>query len=204
MRQYIHIIEELQRNPLADPAFRSWFAGSRVVDAQGRPLVVFHGTTGHIDSFRGMIWGSVHPELASTYAEFRDYTRQGGGIVMPLYMRIERPLNADALPRGELTVRSFFASAVAQARAMGQTVDDEAVSKLMHTTWNAGHREESGPYYVEQAFWNETVSSFGLDGTKAIRELFSLLGFDGIRFTEADTLTFGAFANEQIRSVFDV
>lgn len=31
--------------------FDAWFAGSKVVDAEGRPLVVYHGTTSAITEF---------------------------------------------------------------------------------------------------------------------------------------------------------
>ena len=33
------------------PAFQRWFKGSKVVDAHGRPLVVYHGTTHDFDAF---------------------------------------------------------------------------------------------------------------------------------------------------------
>ena len=33
------------------PAFKAWFSGSKVVDAQGNPLVVFHGTAHDFDVF---------------------------------------------------------------------------------------------------------------------------------------------------------
>ena len=33
------------------PAFKAWFAGSKVVDAQGNPQRVYHGTTQTFDKF---------------------------------------------------------------------------------------------------------------------------------------------------------
>lgn len=62
------------------PAFKSWFAGSQVIDAQGRPLCVFHGTmAAPFDTFRdgdsfghGLMgagsWFTSSPDDASSYA----------------------------------------------------------------------------------------------------------------------------------------
>jgi len=33
------------------PAFKAWFGQSQVTDAKGRPLIVYHGTTGEFDTF---------------------------------------------------------------------------------------------------------------------------------------------------------
>ena len=38
-------------DPTSTPAFRRWFGESKVVDAEGRPLVVFHGTGATFDAF---------------------------------------------------------------------------------------------------------------------------------------------------------
>jgi GNAT superfamily N-acetyltransferase len=40
-------------DPTSTPAFRRWFGDSKVVDSEGKPLVVHHGTTaGEFDAFR--------------------------------------------------------------------------------------------------------------------------------------------------------
>ena len=40
------------------PAFRRWFAGSKVVDDNGEPLVVYHGTAADIEAFSKMALGA--------------------------------------------------------------------------------------------------------------------------------------------------
>lgn len=82
-------------------AFKAWFGDSKVVDADGKPLVVYHGTVADFDSFdnsktgandRGL-WGRGHyfaasPESANSYA-----MRQGDGArMMPVYVSIKNPL----------------------------------------------------------------------------------------------------------------
>jgi hypothetical protein len=75
------------------PAFKNWFKQSKVVDNQGNPLVVYHGTTADFDTFDATRGGgttgapdarkgfffSSDPEIAASYAEMFDtYVNQFG------------------------------------------------------------------------------------------------------------------------------
>ena len=83
-------------------AFRRWFGDSKIVDADGDPLVVYHGTaTPDRDSFntdRGAFF-SDNPEVSSDYASrtgpWRSRAPVGG--VIPAYLSIRNPLEIDAL-----------------------------------------------------------------------------------------------------------
>lgn len=82
-------------------AFKKWFGDSKVVDADGKPLVVYHGTAKDFDSFDNKktgandlgLWGRGHyfaasAETASSYA-----LRQGDGArVIPAYVSIKNPM----------------------------------------------------------------------------------------------------------------
>jgi hypothetical protein len=86
-------------------AFKRWFGDSKVVDADGKPLVVYHGTTYDITQFdpratmrRGKFfsnelgsWFSESPNVASAFAEGIRTPRKGG-LVMPVYLSIKNPL----------------------------------------------------------------------------------------------------------------
>lgn len=81
--QLIHPTEEGTRN------FWRWFGGSKVVDAEGRPLVVYHGTNADFDVFRPSeamfgegVYLALQPDYASGFAD------DSGANVMPLYARI--------------------------------------------------------------------------------------------------------------------
>jgi hypothetical protein len=89
--------------------FKRWFAGSKVVDSEGKPLVVYHGTKGDFDVFGGtrddgvlrvrsgvpggsdvgapggQFWFTTDPQLAFANGE-------AGSSVMPVYVRIENPI----------------------------------------------------------------------------------------------------------------
>lgn len=77
--------------------FKRWFEGSKVVDGDGNPRKVYHGTLrGSIDEFKVSKSGSLgagiyfagDPSFASQYA--RGFGE--GGNVMPVYLAIKKPL----------------------------------------------------------------------------------------------------------------
>lgn len=93
------------------PEFQRWFAGSKIVDAEGKPLMMFHGTSNDIDfkSFkvpRNGAWFTNSRKEASDYAENNDnrgnvrgYDPRTGFItinhsdrVVPVYIRAVNPL----------------------------------------------------------------------------------------------------------------
>ena len=92
--QLIHPTEEGIRN------FWRWVGESKVVDEQGRPLVVYHGTNADFNEFDPEAQGSsgqgsgepgfffeASPDNAARY------TRQGDGAnVMPVYLALKNPL----------------------------------------------------------------------------------------------------------------
>lgn len=83
--------------------FHKWFSDSKVVDDQGRPLVVYHGTTKDFSTFRRKeggraIW-AASADAANTYAGASDVYEGrvfGDMNVMPLYMSMSNPLVFDA------------------------------------------------------------------------------------------------------------
>jgi hypothetical protein len=96
----------LRQQPIVldSPGFRRWFGDSQVV-ANGKPLVVYHGTQKDFTAFDPDKTGSStdhgwfgkgiyltpNPEVAANYAQ-----RNGqGGHVMPLYVRAEQPFITD-------------------------------------------------------------------------------------------------------------
>ena len=80
--------ERIAKSAEALQNFYKWFGDSKVVDEQGRPLVVYHGTSAEFDTFRkGNIFTTDNQEVASEY---------GSLGAMPLYIKLENPLIVDA------------------------------------------------------------------------------------------------------------
>ena len=200
MRNFIDIITEAT-DPRDNPAFVRWFGDSKVVDEHGAPLVLYHGTGENIQLFHSskFIWGSVHPELASTYAEMRQEWHNGSANVLPIFMRIVHPLDADGLPNA-VTIRQMIDIIRSQA---ANTLPDEEYEAAFDALQAGRYQEESGPHYSAYDFWLNGRDMFGADGHWAFMSLFHRAGFDGIRMHEDGHLTFGAFGADQVKSVFN-
>ncbi|MEJ8837644.1 GNAT family N-acetyltransferase [Ramlibacter sp. AN1133] len=86
-----------------NPAFRDWFEDSVVVDAQGWPLPVFHGTTRSFARFStaklGEKTGALDAKTGFFFAENPDAASQFtweagepyGGNLMPVFLRLRNP-----------------------------------------------------------------------------------------------------------------
>lgn len=188
-----------RQDQTASPQFRHWFGNSRAVDEQGRPLVLYHGTGADFTQFKGFsVWGAADVSLANEYAGLRSGM---GGIpnVMPIYLRAETPFDADRLPK-TITVGSFFNEALKQAKEAGRNIDLERGQELLQRIRSAARVEESGPHYSRHDLWNKPAMLFGLAGAEAVREMFELLGFDSVTYTEMGVKTFGVFSPEQVKS----
>jgi len=84
------------------PAFKKWFGNSKVVDKNGDPLVVYHGTTADFSTFdagaeaaSGRMEGdgfyfAADPDLAAQYAG-----EESGANVMPVYLAISNPFTGE-------------------------------------------------------------------------------------------------------------
>lgn len=89
-------------------AFRRWFGDSKVVDANGDPLVVYHGAAESFDTFRpgpnkrpghgkqmpGMYFSpleSTARAYARTAVNARDASASGDGVVIPAFLSIRSP-----------------------------------------------------------------------------------------------------------------
>lgn len=98
-------------------AFTSWFGDSKVVDDDGHPLVVYHGTSDEISEFdldhpnrkdTGWLGTGVYVttavDIANSYANLkpgRSYPN-----VMPLYVKLENPYRAKLADKQRLQIIS--------------------------------------------------------------------------------------------------
>jgi len=80
-------------------AFYEWFGDSKVVDADGKPLVVYHGTNKKFREFDKGAIGKKHKNLyqgrgfyfTKEYYDAQNY----GKTIMPVYLKIENPALSD-------------------------------------------------------------------------------------------------------------
>lgn len=117
------------------PEFKRWFDDSKVVDAEGKPLVVYHGTSADFDTFRlrvgdiGMHFGTLgQAEDRVAYIREWKLEQEGNPSVMPVYLHIRNPLRltdagswkADNL---DYQLRELFPGDVARIRKLKSTKD---------------------------------------------------------------------------------
>lgn len=71
------------------PAFKRWFGDSKVVDAEGKPLVVYHGTGAKFTEFKADSFFAPTEKAAKNY----------GKNIVPVYLSFQKPKIVDYLGR---------------------------------------------------------------------------------------------------------
>ena len=156
------------------PEFRKWFGDSKIVDANGEPLVVYHGTTADITNFKvskegGSLGNGIYVTPNSEFAG--EYAEQTGGNVMPLYASIKNPLVIDGSVARDPMVEAFVRLGVDRAKA------ERIVEKA----------------YDEKGYITNEVKS------RAVAQ-----GYDGItQFRDGKLAEIVAFNPAQLKSVFN-
>ncbi|MGP9490817.1 PLxRFG domain-containing protein [Psychrobacter sp. AOP7-B1-24] len=80
-----------QLDDVHTPAFKKWFGDSKVVDGNGNPLVVYHGTNANFNTFSASDVG-IHVGTEDQ-ANSRAEQKEGDDFkLMPLYVKAENPL----------------------------------------------------------------------------------------------------------------
>lgn len=115
------------------PAFKQWFGESKVVDAEGKPLVMYHGTRDDVQQFdtdhpnrkdEGWLGKGVYvtsdTQLADVYANAK--RGEAGANVMPLFASISNP---------------YYATVEEKRRMRNAT--PEAVVRMTEELKEAGH-----------------------------------------------------------------
>lgn len=202
-------LNEQQWLQVRTPAFKQWFGdwegdaknASKVVDDNGEPKVMYHGTGAEFTEFDGksMTWLSDDASFAGEYAEMRAYINKSSPTTMPLFVNIKNIFDADSLGRSP-TVSTFINNLFTQSN---KPVDNDKRSDIVSQLRDMAREEGSGPYYAKHSFWHSASSVFGMDGERLINDLIKDLGFDGITSTEDEKSTVGAINPNQIKSATD-
>lgn len=113
----------------ATPEFKTWFGDSKVVDAEGKPQVMYHGSNSEFRIFRGgRIYFTADPSYASRYATHNDAN------VMPVYLSIKNPLDLTAL--GDSSTDGFIGA----LKAAG--VDTTDIAQRSLPVWAQLHNRD--------------------------------------------------------------
>ena len=156
-------------NKTDTPAFKKWFGDSKVVDKDGNPLVMYHGTNksenGNAFSFfdtYGSKYGLMgigsyfteNPDIASSYS------KKGKGntpTVYKVFLSIKNPIDMDAKADPDLWKKHF--------------PDAEDYH-------DGGDTNESWFRAAEEALTDQMIPAY--EGAEAIQEGLRSMGYDGI------------------------
>lgn len=175
--------------------FVRYFGDSKVVDAEGKPLVVKHGSRSQFNEFREVRGGMYFTEDGAAATAI--FTEDGRGDVGEYYLSLQRPFDArwkNMSDAQKADLREIIESVVDES-------DIEAASAKLEVSI-----EDADPFEVftdGEFFWG-----YGRDLQNAVMEALKSRGYDGVIFPDA--LTFGephvsyvAFRHEQIKSATD-
>lgn len=86
------------RRSIETKAFREWFGNSKVVDVNGNPLVVYHGTCQDFSRFSKNVFANFNtPQekigfFFTNDAEYAgQYADRDGGHILPVFLSIQNP-----------------------------------------------------------------------------------------------------------------
>ena len=147
-------------------------------------------------------WGAIDNKVSHSYVNKLRYDEEGNVIIedsaniMPVYFKISKPFEGDALPN-KCEIVEFVTEVYRQSG-----IFDESFRKYLDALRNYYYESNSGGYesIMNIEYWYEPDLNFGEEGAKLIKEMLIHLGFDGIHFTEQNTSTYAIFRPNQVKS----
>jgi uncharacterized DUF497 family protein len=155
--------------------FKAWFSGSKITDAQGRPMKMYHGTKAAFAEFDESKFGitdegwmgkgfyfTYNPEEASGYALGEMFGKGDSPNVVPVYLSIKNPLliTMSVLPDGR-TLKDLHEGTIVSDRG------SKAVRSLADTGGHDGivlANKEGKPLHVVAFRPNQIKSAIGNSG----------------------------------------
>jgi hypothetical protein len=200
-------VEDWKKNGINSKAFKEWFGDSKIVDKDGKPLVVYHGTNENYDTFSKDKIGSLDPGARGSgfyftkdknNAEFYSGKARGGenGYIIDAYLNISNPYkynnNKETLPDDviEELQKIYREKQINKSRQeekeiyslLGMVVDQPEIKKL------------SGASNLDDVIYY-TPGMEAKDFTQALKNL----GYDGVLYKDGKEIV--AFDPNQIKSV---
>lgn len=209
-----------------DEAFKHWFGASKVVDAAGNPLVVYHGTNAMFEAFdpaKGGANGSAEGYgfyFTDEKATAEGYAKIGGdGRVIEAYMSMQKPLDVNAPKFTAAQLQKVIKKAVEleikqfpdemsdyKDTFLSNFVDTYSTPLDKAVAETARMLVDGNEIAVDQLAELSNVSGSRLTVARAVRDT---LGYDGIMAKgyggrgEAGGNIYVAWFPEQIKSIYN-
>lgn len=129
-----------------DDNFKSWFNGSKILDKEGNPLIVYHGTDKTFDKFdaskgaQNIIWFTND----KSSIENGSAGAAGSGKIMNLYISLKNPANwkeYDNLTLDELQQRGYDGAILPEGKGFVGFVFDPDQIKIVNNSINESVEE---------------------------------------------------------------
>jgi hypothetical protein len=154
------------------PAFKRWFDGSKIVDENGDPLVMYHGTGQDFSVFKdGPIYLTKNPVMASVFSQFGDQPN-----IMPLFVSAKNPFDYEN--------RAHVAK----------------VAKEMGRSANRPKWIESAQEWVQWNADVLPMGEFKTIESEAVQDAIKKAGFDGFWAREGGAKNLAVYRSEQVKS----
>lgn len=200
------------------PAFKRWFGDSKVVDANGEPLLVYHGTSAIFDVFDIGRLSSRNEGPGFYFTTSEDVARgyvnrtSGDGRLIKAYLSIKNPMAYDAAPFSPRTLRDLVKRiAEIENDAEGGDIRDGFLANFGDTYTNGidGAAREAANLIAQDDSAVDQISGIvgsGVSAEHVLRAVIEVTGHDGIvsrgfsnEGDESNTI-YVAFRPEQIKS----
>lgn len=163
-----------------EPALRNfwnWFGDSKVVDEDGRPLVVYHGSdVSDIKEFKGkQFFFSQFSDIAGSYGI--KYDAEKGEVIEPnlysVYLKIENPLDIRQLKTFKSVLDNINAEHTEAYKYLERIINNQF-------NWNDLSYDLQSYYGSRESLENVMWTRLYLDNQKGIIDYAKTNGFDGI------------------------
>lgn len=162
----LNAIKEWKEKGTDSKYFKKWFGDSKVVDESGEPLVVYHGTEYDFDEFEASNASTDYDFPSGMYFSSsiniaKTYTSPTPDIVMPLYLKIENPLELDANGRN---YNDFYDELYSAVRGIDKDIYDGIIIHNIRDDWS--QRDDGGEVATTYVTFNpEQIKSVDNQGT---------------------------------------
>ena len=161
--------------------FTEWFGDSKVVDAEGKPMVVYHGTGSEFNTFetgRGdMIFVSLDANVASIF----------GTSIIPAYIKSLKPFNGE---KNLNEIKDFIKKNYNQIE-----------QEIRTETKNRENDDESNVHSQDELLSRiDGLDYYVFESSETLRNGIKELGFDSIQSDESGFVAIGIFEPTQIKS----
>ena len=181
------------------PKFKQWFGDSKIMDAEGNPLQVYHGTEAKVDftkfkthySPKEQLGFGIHFTPDTNFVSL--YATDKGGRVIPGYIKIDNLLDADAIVKQGTVEYELAEKIVAHTKRRLSIVKDESG---VPSVYLQNVLDLTSPKRAERI-----VRESGYDGIKYLAE-YGTQELRGANISN-EAVSYIVFEPDQFRSAFD-